>query len=102
MKLSYIGRVAFNINSTIIHFTFAIALNKNYNELETLSDEKHDTLIKTYDQLQLLIIDEISLVCNRMLTFIDCKLCDIKQVHDEFIGGLDVIMTSDFYQIPPV
>ncbi len=27
----------------------------------------------------MLIIDEISLIGNRMLTFIDCKLCDIKQ-----------------------
>jgi hypothetical protein len=67
MKLAYIGRVTFNINGTIIHSTFSIALNKNYNELKTLSDEKHDTLINTYDQLQMLIIDEISLVCNRML-----------------------------------
>ncbi len=25
-----------------------------------------------------------------------------KQVHKEFIGGLDVIMTSDFYQAPPI
>ncbi len=100
MKLAYIGRVAFNINGTIIQSTFAIELNKNYNELNTLSDEKHDTLIKTQDQLQMLIIDEISLGCNRMLTFIDCRLCYIKRVHNKFMGGLDIIMISDFYQTP--
>jgi hypothetical protein len=33
-----------------------------------------------------------------MLTFIDCKLHDIKQTHNEFMGGLDVIMINDFYQ----
>jgi hypothetical protein len=37
-----------------------------------------------------------------MLTFIDFKLCDIKQVHNEFMGGFDVIMTCDFYQTPPI
>jgi hypothetical protein len=38
-----------------------------------------------------------------MLTFIDCRLHDIKQVHNEFMGGLAIIiMTSDFYQSPPV
>jgi hypothetical protein len=35
-----------------------------------------------------------------MLTFIDCKLRIIKQLHNEFMGGLDVIMIGDFYQTP--
>jgi hypothetical protein len=48
----------------------------------------------------LLVMDEVSLVDNRMLFFIDCRLHIIKQVHNEFMGGLDVIMTSDFYQTP--
>jgi hypothetical protein len=29
------------------------------------------------------------------------KLYIIKQVHNEFMGGLDVTMTYDFYQAPP-
>jgi hypothetical protein len=33
-----------------------------------------------------------------MLTFIDHKLRDIKQTHNKFMGGLDVIMISHFYQ----
>jgi hypothetical protein len=33
-----------------------------------------------------------------MLSFIDHRLHIIKQVHNEFMGGLDVIITSDFYQ----
>jgi hypothetical protein len=39
---------------------------------------------------------EISLKGTRMLTFIDCRIRAIKQVHNQFMGGLDVIMTSDF------
>ncbi len=54
-----------------MHFAFVVPLNKNYNEFKALSDEKHNILIKTYDQLQILIIDEISLIGNRMLTSID-------------------------------
>jgi hypothetical protein len=80
----------------------AIPLNKNYIELKALSDEKCYLLIKTCNQLQMLIIMEISLVSNRMLTFIDCKLGDTKQTPKEFMGGLDVIMTSDFYQGSPI
>jgi hypothetical protein len=52
--------------------------------------------------LQLIVINEISLVGNRMLSFIDHRLRVIKQVHKKFMGGLDVIMIHDFYQAPPV
>jgi len=43
-----------------------LPLNKNFNEFKTLSDEKCDTYIKTYDQLQLVVVDEIPLVGNRI------------------------------------
>jgi hypothetical protein len=34
MKLTYIRKVAFNINGTTIHFALAIPLNKYFNELK--------------------------------------------------------------------
>jgi uncharacterized radical SAM superfamily protein len=49
MKLTYIGKFAYNINGLTIHSTLAIPLNKFFNELKTLSDEKLDNLIKNYD-----------------------------------------------------
>jgi len=52
---------------------------------------------KNYDQLHLLVIDKFSLVGNKMLSFIDHKLQIIKQVHNQFTGGLDIIMIGDFY-----
>jgi hypothetical protein len=77
-------------------------LNKNPTKLNALSDERQDTFIKTYDQLCLLVINEVSLVGNKMLFFINNKLHIIKQVQYEFMGGLNVIMIGDFYQAPLV
>jgi hypothetical protein len=57
---------------------------------------------KTYDQFFLFFINEIFIINNRMLTFIDCKLRILKQVHNEFMGSLDVIMIGEFYQTPSV
>jgi hypothetical protein len=51
MKLTYIGKVAFKINGTTIHFTLVIPLNKKINELKALSDEKCDSLIKIYESI---------------------------------------------------
>ncbi len=59
-------------------------------------------LIKKYDQLQLVMMDEISLVGNKMLTYIDHRLRVIKQIHNQFMGGFDIILTRDLYQAPLV
>jgi len=48
-----------------------------------------------------IIIDEIFLIKNKILAFINCRLCVIKQIHKQLMGGLDVIMTIYFYQTPP-
>lgn len=45
-------------------------------------------------------LDEISLVGNKLLVFLDCKLHVIKQAHTKFMGGFDVQMTCDFYKNP--
>jgi hypothetical protein len=78
MKLTYTWKTSFNINGTTIHFALGIPLNKIFNEFKTLNDEKCDTLINTYDQLQLVVIDGIYLIGNKMLTFIDRTLHVIK------------------------
>jgi hypothetical protein len=49
-----------------------------------------------HTQLCLLIIDEISLVGNKMITFINNKLRVIKQVHDDFMGDFNIIMIVDY------
>jgi hypothetical protein len=48
--------------------------------------------------LKLLMLDEISLIGNRVLTFVDRKLTLIKHVHNIlFFGNLDVITIGDFF-----
>lgn len=49
-----------------------------------------------------MILNEIFFVRNGMLTFTNKKLHVIKQVHNQFMGGLNKIMTCDFYQTPLV
>jgi ATP-dependent DNA helicase PIF1 len=52
--------------------------------------------------LQFIILDEVLLVGARMLNAINQRLRSIEHVQNKFFGGLDVIVTSDFYQAPPI
>jgi hypothetical protein len=47
-------------------------------------------------------MDEISLVGAKMFNHINNRLRSIKHIQNKFFGDVDVIMTSDFYQTPPM
>ncbi len=49
------------------------------------------------NNLQLIVIDEISLVSAIMFNVINSKLSSIKHIQNNFFGGVGVIMISDFF-----
>jgi hypothetical protein len=102
MKLGFTGKAAFNIGGSTIHSALGIPLNKSLLELGGLSDERRDNFAKKFGQLRLLVIDEISLVGSRMFAMVDRRMRVIMRAHNDFMGGLDVIVTGDLYQAPPV
>jgi len=48
------------------------------------------------------VIDEISFVDAKMFNIINYRLRSIKHIQNNFFGGVNVIMISDFYQAPHV
>jgi hypothetical protein len=46
------------------------------------------------------VLDEVSLIGSRIISFNDLHLRSIKHAHNHFFGNIDVIITSDLYQTP--
>lgn len=57
---------------------------------------------KMLQQLELLIIDEISMVRCDLLDAIDTVLRHIRKKHHERFGGVQVLFIGDMFQLPPV
>jgi hypothetical protein len=57
---------------------------------------------KVLQQLELLIIDEISMVRCDVLDAIDTVLKSIRKRNHEPFGGVQVLLIGDMYQLPPV
>ncbi len=53
-----------------------------------------------YEQLQLVMINEILVVGVRMFNVINNRLRSIKHIQNNFFGGVDVIMIGGFFQAP--
>jgi len=97
------GLAAFLLQGRTIHSFLGIGLaTKN---AETLALHVKNKLKDTYTKLQkldLLIIDEISMIDTDLFTKISEFLCIIRCVHNQPFGGLQLILTGDFCQLPPV
>ena len=96
---AYMGFAAFNISGQTICSAFHKKMYKGtYNHLS--ADELNTFRIK-YRHLKAVIIDEISMVGNKMLSFIDTRLQQLTGSKAAF-GGLSVIAVGDLYQLKPV
>jgi hypothetical protein len=98
------GVAAINAKGVTIHSLFQLPFG-------TLMPERMKTEVKTrrfsakkrdlIQGLDLLIIDEISMVRADMLDAIDAVLRHVRR-NDEPFGGLQLLMIGDLHQLPPV
>ena len=93
------GKAAYNIGGVTLHNAFQIQPNKGLNQ--TLSCDIRNTLQMKYRNLSIIMIDEISMVGNKMLSLLNTRLQAIKGNHKLF-GGVSIIAIGDFYQLKPV
>jgi hypothetical protein len=95
--MASIGKVVFNLDGLTIHSTLNMPIQQSLFILSNLSSDSLNRFTYWYEQLQLVLIDKMSLVSAKMFNVIDNRLKSIKHIQNNFFGGVDVIMTSDFY-----
>ena len=102
LKIAPTGVAAFNINGFTIHSALSIPINIQL-PYQPLSEEKISALRKKLAHIQVIIIDEISMVHQKLMCYIHGRLRQIKQSRNQMpFGGISVIAVGDFYQLPPV
>ena len=93
------GLAATHLGGNTIHSWSGIGVNDYLpnNFFERLSKTRRDVISKT----DVLIIDEISMLHDFRLDMIDKVLRTVRE-NDQPFGGIQLVMSGDFFQLPPV
>lgn len=93
------GVAAVNIKGETIHSFFGFP--PNITAERAIQEAKRTRKAKLFQSLEVLVIDEISMVRADLLDAIDVFLQTVRR-HKISFGGVRVIMVGDLHQLPPV
>lgn len=107
------GVAAINAGGVTIHSFFQFPFTPfipQYNADGTYKRSSVDQFVQKYNSqrlaifrnLELLVIDEISMVRADMMDQIDASLRHTRKKWDQPFGGVQVLMIGDMFQLPPV
>lgn len=96
------GIAATHIGGMTIHAWSGMGIRDNMSDwdIEMLEEKKY--LWERYDKVQVLIIDEVSMLSGTFLDTLDRICRSFKRKPDAPFGGIQVILCGDFFQLPPV
>lgn len=95
------GIAASHINGVTIHSFFGIGIRDRFDDYFIDSLMQKEYLFNRFKKLQVLIIDEISMVSPEIFIVMDKILRNFKNLHEPF-GGVQIVLSGDFFQLPPV
>ena len=94
------GVAAYLVNGTTIESALGIQPSKDKAYIRN-QPSRNSSLRFLYEDLQVIFIDEVSMLGSDMLAKINFRLQDIMG-NTEFMGGVSIVCTGDFGQLPPV
>ena len=89
-------------NAKTLHSWAGIGLGKDNVDTIISSIVMNGRKKKAWLKTDCLVIDEVSMMTPQLLEVLDCVGRRVRKTRDKPMGGLQVVLVGDFYQLPPV
>lgn len=95
------GIAATHIGGMTIHSWAGIGIKDQLSARDLDYMEQQQYIWKRFEKVKVLVIDEISMLKDTTLDMVD-RVCKTFKRNDKPFGGLQVIFSGDFFQLPPI
>lgn len=95
------GIAATHIGGRTIHSWSGIGIKDTLSRKDLQNLAKKSYLKKQFEKTEVLVIDEVSMLSAHHLDMINAVCQTLKKNHFPF-GGLQIVMSGDFFQLPPI
>ena len=95
------GIAATHMNGQTIHGWAGIGIREFLTDADMDALEQKQYLFKRFEKARVLIIDEVSMLHAHRLDMVE-RVCRRFRRNDLPFGGLQVILSGDFFQLPPI
>ena len=95
------GIAATHMNGVTIHSWSGLGVRNTLSDYDVEKLLKKSYLKKKFKYVQVLIIDEISMLHNFQLDIVD-KICRAFKQNEAAFGGMQIVLCGDFFQLPPI
>jgi len=95
------GIAATHMSGQTIHGWAGIGIREHIDDFALEQLEQKQYLWKRFEKARVLIIDEVSMLHAHRLDMVE-RVCRRFKRNDAPFGGLQVILSGDFFQLPPV
>lgn len=95
------GIAATHIGGTTIHSWSGLGIRDEISDRDEKWLKDNDRLLKRYNNTDILIIDEVSMIHGKRLDMVN-QVAKWLRDSDEPFGGMQVILTGDLFQLPPI
>ncbi|CAL1151019.1 unnamed protein product [Cladocopium goreaui] len=104
LQAAFTHRAARLVAGQTLHAALALPFDfstASASAISSLGSQK-DALIRLWHKVTTFFIDEVSMISNEILAFIDLRCRQIFNLHTTPWGGLALRLDGDFHQLPPI
>ncbi|KKR39213.1 MAG: AAA ATPase [Parcubacteria group bacterium GW2011_GWF2_40_10] len=95
------GIAATHIGGVTIHSWSGAGIKDDLNDEDIERLIQKEYLYKKFEKTKVLIIDEVSMLSSRLFDSVE-RVCRAMKRSEEPFGGMQVVLSGDFFQLPPI